>query len=373
MAEFLKLMEKWDGFKDVRRMPFSEAQIAKTLDLLTNKPGYPSHQQECLLREAITTTDFPGLFGFVIDREVLARYKVVVADWKSYFKMKTHPNFNEVEIHKVNGADERLPVVTEKGEYLVATMSEGHYGSRVYKHGKQFDISWEATVNDILDAFADIPERFANACIRSEAFQATSTHTVAAGPNPALFGAAVVDAADLGVVTNQGVLALTVANLQTTMGLMAVQQDVNGEPLSIRAKHLVVPPSLEMTARQILSSTLLLSTAAAPVPASNIIPQMGLQLHVDPYLPVVDTSGNRNGTWYLFADPAEVAAMEYGYLRGYETPEICMKASDKVSTLGAPLSAFSGDFATDNVLYRVRDVFGSVQMDPRAAYAQVSA
>jgi hypothetical protein len=59
------------------------------------------------------------------------------------------------------------------------------------------------------------------------------------------------------------------------------------------------------------------------------------------------------------------------YLLGHETPEICMKASDKVSVTGSPLSPFSGDFATDNIFYRVRIVCGGTQLDPRMTYAQV--
>lgn len=373
--EFLKLIENWDGFKDINSKRFTEAQIAKTLDLITNKEGLPSYKHEYLLKEAITTTDFPDLFGFVIDREILARYKVAVADWKSYFRMKTVQNFNIVERHKVLGADERLPEVTEKGEYLVSEMSAGHYDYRIYKHGKQFDISWEAIVNDVLGAFSDIPERFANAAIRSEAWQATSTFASATGPNALLFGAPIVDAADGANVTNVGALPLTIGNLQTTLQLMAAQVDANGEPISVMGKHLVVPPALELTARAILTSALVQWTevgagAGIPVPTANVLPQMGLQLHVDPYLPILDISGKGNATWYVFADPAQGAAMEYAYLRGHETPEICMKNSDKVTPAGGSLSPFSGDFATDNILYRVRDVFGSGQMDPRFAYAQ---
>ena len=48
-----------------------------------------------------------------------------------------------------------------------------------------------------------------------------------------------------------------------------------------------------------------------------------------------------------------------------------MKASDKVTVTGDPMSPFSGDFATDNIFYRVRDVHGGTQLDPRYAFAQV--
>ena len=37
---------------------------------------------------------------------------------------------------------------------------------------------------------------------------------------------------------------------------------------------------------------------------------------------------------------------------------------------GGLSSPFTGDFETDNVMYRVRHVFGGVQMDPRFAYFQ---
>lgn len=375
--EFLKLMENWDGYHSVRKSKLSESQVARFVDLITNKSGLPAYKHEYLFKEVITTDDFPNLFGFVIDREVLARYKVAVADWKSYFRMKTVQNFNTVERHKVVGSDERLPIVTEKSEYLVAPMSEGYYNYKVYKHGRQFDISWEATINDVLDAFGDIPERFANAAIRSEAWQATSTYASAGGPNPLLFNNPITDVADGGLVTNIGALPLTIGNLETTLELMTAQVDVNGEPISVIGKHLVVPPGLEYTARQILTSGLkmwsdVVFAPAIAYPTTNVVSQLGIQLHVDPYLPVIDTSGSGNGTWYVFADPSQGAAMEFAYLRGNETPEICMKSSDKVTTAGASLSPFSGDFISDDILYRVRVVYGSGQMDPRFAYAQVN-
>jgi hypothetical protein len=93
---------------------------------------------------------------------------------------------------------------------------------------------------------------------------------------------------------------------------------------------------------------------------------------VDPWLPIVDATGYDNTTWYVFADPSQGAAVEFATLRGYEDPEICMKNSDKVTVGGGALSPFSGDFATDNIFYRVRMVYGFTQLDPRFTYAQVS-
>ena len=310
------------------------------------------------------------------------RYKACVADWKSYFKIARLRDFRTVRRHKIQGNDTRLDIVAEKGEYLVGPVTECYVYYNLDKYGRQFDISWESVINDDLGAFDDIAARFADAATRTEAYNATQTFADPVtpwGPHRLLFGAALPDPCDEQVIVNLGDLPLTILNLETTMELMAAQVDVNGEPLCIRGVHLVVPPALEFTARQILTSTtkMWIDNAAAAggldaraYPMTNVISQVGIQLHIDPYLPVVDQSVNSGTTWYLFADPSQVAAMEFGYLRGHETPEICMKASDKVSMGGGALSPFTGDFVSDNIFYRVRIVKGSIQIDPRAAYSQ---
>lgn len=377
MAEFLKLMENWDGYVPVRAVRLGEAAQARFLDLISNADRMPTHRHDYLLREAVTTSDFPALFGLTLEQQVLAKYRAVVGDWRQWTKIKTVPNFNRYPRHKIYGNDNYLPQVSEKGEYLVRPSGTAPYYVQVFKHGAQFDISWESTINDILGAFEDIPERFATAAIRTLARDATALYASAAGPNVRLFGAPIADV-DGQAVINLGILPLTITNIEDTLSLMAQQPDPNGEPISVRGIHLVVPPALEFRARSILTSALkqwtdVIFAAAQPMPTTNILPQLGLQLHVDPYLPVVDRSGNANRTWYLFADPSQGEAVEMDFLRGHEEPEICMKASDKVTVGGTSLSPFSGDFASDNVFYRVRIVHGGTQLDPRFAYAQVGA
>lgn len=377
MPEFLKVMQDWDGYVPSRAANLSEAAVARFNNLISNVDRQPAHRHEYLLREAITTSDFPSLFGFTLERDMMARYKAAIPDWRAWCKVGNLPNFNAGELHKLQGNDTLLPRVAEKGEYLVSPMSAGYYSRRLYKWGRQFDISWEALVNDALGAFSDFAQRFADAVVYTRAYNVTDLIASAAGPDVGLFGAAVVDGADGQAINNVGVLALTIANLEATLALMAAQTDVMGNPLGIQGKHLVVPPALEMTARSILTSTLKMleelggAGGPLPYPTTNVIPQLGIQLHVNPLLPVIDTSGNRNGTWYVFADLSQGAAIQMDFLRGYEDPEICMKASDKVAIGGAALGPLTGDFATDNVFYRVRDVHGGCRLDPRMAYAQV--
>ena len=380
MSEFLESMRAWEGFAPVRKSADEQA-MAEALNLIQNKAGYTPRRHAAILEEAITTTDFPYLFGQVIDRQLLANYKGFDADWKNYMRVTTVPDFNAVRREKLHGTDSRLPVVPEKGEYQPSTPTNCRYTYNVKKYGRQFDISWEAMINDSLGAFQDVPQRMALAAARTEYYFATSLFAAATGDgNANLYGATITDCGQ--EITNLGVLPLTIGNLETTMELMAAQTNPAGEPLGIRAKHLVVGPALEFTARQILTSSVKMWTAesidvdgtvySTPYPTNNVVSQMGLQLHVNPYIPVIDTT-HGDTSWYLFADPSDVAAMEFGYLRGHESPEIVMKSSDKVSPAGGSMSPFSGDFATDNVMYRVRAVFGGTPMDPRATYLQSGA
>ena len=380
MAEFLQLMENWDGFTPVSDRNIDEAAVARFNHLSAGEDArgnrIPSHLQEYLLREVITTSNFPAIFGFTLERDMLARYRAATADWRAYCATGTLPNFNQGEFHQVIGNDTLLPFVAEKGEYLIAPMRSALRYRRVYKWGRQFDISWEAMINDALGAFSDIPNRFADSVTYTRALNVTDLYASAAGPDVGLFGAPIVDSGQN--VTNLGALPLTPANLEATLGLMAAQTDPNGRPLSIRGVHVVVGPLLEIRLRQILTSAYwdyaATAAAATPLITANVLPQMGIQAHVDPLLPVVDLSGNRNFTWYVFADPSQGKAIQMDFLRGNEDPEICMKASDKVAVGGAgPLSQYSGDFATDNVFFRVRDVHGGTRLDPRFAYAQVAA
>lgn len=348
---------------------YTESQIKQCVDLIHNNDGLPRHRWEFKIREALTTSDFPYLFGDVLDRQVLARYKAVPPVWKAFCKPgKVRRIYPQVGGYRfaITGGDQYLAQVGQKGEYLASERGEARYSIYVKKYGRQFDISWEAMINDDLGALQDTPARFADAALRTEHRLVTGTYAGDIGTHAAgnLYQNAI----------NEDVLALTIGNLETCCERMAAFVDANGEPIMNRAKYLVVGPALEFTARQILTSTTKMwladsddVTPPAAYPMSNVISQYGLVLVIDPYLPVLDAT--YPGSWYLFANPGDIAAIEYDYLEGHERPEICMKASDKVSIGGGAVSPMDGDFATDNVFYRVREVFGANKLDWRATYA----
>jgi len=384
MPDLMKLMEDWNGYvsaSDIARPEGYERRLTEVVDLLSNAKGLPAHKHEYLLREALTTSDFPHLFGDVLDRQMLAAYKATPPVWKPYTKLSTVPRIApQVGGYRfaMRGGDEHLDIVYEKGEYLASDRNADRYAISVDKYGRQFDISWEAIINDDLSALQDTPVRFAMAAQRTEHRVVVLQYAYdTAGAGAHAVGGPLYST--LAAELNQTNALLTIANLETALETMAGRTDVAGEPIFCRAKYLVVPPALEMTARQILTSANKMWTAAAGAaiayPTNNVVSQYGLQLIVDPYLPaaaLVNAPGWTNSAqaqWYLFSDPNDIRVIEAAHLVGHESPEICMKASNKVSVGGGAIGPMSGDFATDNIFYRVRLIFGATTLDWRGTYA----
>jgi hypothetical protein len=157
--------------------------------------------------------------------------------------------------------------------------------------------------------------------------------------------------------------------------------DADGEPIMVEGFELVVPPALEITALQILQSQLLLAAggdgqANAKLqiqPNKNVLSAMNISLHVNPYLPIIDTSGNKDKTWYLFAKLSSGAAVQMNFLRGHEAPEIVMKNPNKLALGGGTTNPLEGDFESDSMEWRVRHILGGTQVDPRMVIVMVGA
>ncbi len=325
----------------------------------------PLHQ----FHEAMTRSDFPLYFGDILDRSVMASYRAANVMWRQISDVATVNDFRTKAIHDFNGPDAFLSeVVPEKTPYPMSAVTEGRTTYALQKVGRIFDVSWETIVNDDLSVFQKIPQWFATAAIRTEERFHTSLYAAAGGPNAALYnapGGAVVNG-------NLGTGVLNVNNLGIAIASMGMMIDPeSNEPIFNTPRYLVVPPSLELSAKRILNSVNLVwqvatrdaggaADAIRPFPTSNFL-QNTLQLIVNPYLPLMDAVTGMTA-WYLFASPTELPATEVGFLRGYEAPQIFTKAPDQQRVGGGAANVMDGDFATDNIKYKVRHVLGGTQV-----------
>lgn len=346
-----------------RRGPQYQTRLAEAAALVAGvmKGRTPFYR----LEEAMTTSDFPLLFGDIIDRQVLANYREYPTNWRQYVRRGTVPDFRTVNRFGVTGAEGQLDVVKELTEYPEGALDEARYQYSVKKYGRKLPFSWEALVNRDLDLLNDIPARMARAARRTEQRFITDLYVGTDGPDGTFFAAG-----NANVVTSNP--ALSLAALQTAMTILAAQTDADSEPIFIEAMTLVVPPALEITAQNILNAIQLELTEAGGTSAQKLIANNWMRsrvsLVVDPYIPLVATN-NKNTSWFLFANPnGGRPALEIGFLRGHEEPEVFMKLPN-ARRVGGATDDMDGSFELDAIEWKVRHVVGGTLMDPKMAVA----
>jgi len=157
------------------------------------------------------------------------------------------------------------------------------------------------------------------------------------------------------------------------LNLMAQVDATDSAPIAVRGAVLVVPQHLAVTGEQLVTNVKSLrigaggSTSSVQLNYADIPEWLrNMRVAVNYYLPLVNTTSGKT-TWFLFADPAVARpAIEIGFLRGHESPEIFIKESDQ-RRLGGGTDPMRGSFANDTVEYKVSHVLGGVAMDPKGA------
>jgi hypothetical protein len=377
MAEFLEVIENiraesasigrlfGDAGRSVRSLkrsgPEYKVQLAEAAKLMADAMD---GQRLALwtFQEALTTSDFPLLFGDVLDRQLLANYREWPVSYPNYAAVKTVPDFRSVRRFAIDGSEAVLGQVNEQEEYPQSNLSETRYTYAVVKYGRKIPFSWEAMINDDLDALKDIPMRFARAARRTEERFVTDLLFDSNGPD-----ATHVASGNNNILT----AALSVAGLQAAFTVLGNQVDADGEPIVIDSAELVVPPALEVVAQNIMNALEIRAltdgggTSAQTLVAVNWMKNR-LRLNVNPYIPIIATT-NGDTSWIIVANPSSARpTVEIGFLRGHTEPEIFIKSPNAQRVGGGSAAPFDGDFGTDSIEYKVRHVLGGILQDPKA-------
>lgn len=368
-------------------------------------------------QEAMTMSDFAGYFGDILDRSILANYAECPYTWRQYAKATSINDFRQAKIFRFDrgasvldgpilpnayGAGGSGPTgLAQVTEYPMRYRVESNYVDQLYKFGARMDFSWETLVNDDLDALKDTPALFGRAARRTEEKRVTELYTQSTGPNSTFYSNANKNLVNVTVLPNLATgyglpnnPHLSIVSLQAALNIMMNQRDLDGEPISIDAVTLVVPPALKIVAMNILNAsqvwmndqggTIGLEGSGSTVSATSLQRLLAdnwakniVKLAVNYYAPVVNTTSGATA-WYLFADPnAGRPALQQSFLRGREGPEMFMKAANSVAIgegrMGpgagvmpgtGMVNPMDGDFETDSIMYKIRHVLGGTLLDP---------
>lgn len=260
-----------------------------------------------------STISLSGILSNVANKAMLTAYQAVDSVVGFFCGEADVADFKEVTRYRLtgNGVFEK---VGADGELKHATLSEESYTNRVETFGRIFALTRQMIINDDLGAFLQIPRIIG----RMSALKREEAVFELLLANPGTFFSVGNKNFVSGVDTALSIDALTKAE-QTFMD----QTDSDGKPILISPSVLLVPTALKVVAQQLMTETRVNETTSAdkPKPANN--PHAGKWRPVaSPYLNAQGIAGSSAKAWYLFANPADVAAIEIAYLRGRRVPTI---------------------------------------------------
>lgn len=284
-----------------------------------------------------STSDFPNILSNVFNKRLRKAYELQGRTFTQWCNASTASDFKTMTRNQLG--DLVFEQVRESGEYKSEKLSETVESYSVAKWGRIVNISWEAIVNDDLNAFSRIPTILAGAAAQK---QSDIVYGILSA-NAAMADAVALFHATHGNYTGTGT-AISVASLGVGRGLMRKQTSVAAKNLlNLAPKFLIVGPDKEQEALQFTSQNYVAATNG------NINVWAGLMT------PIVENriSGNK---WYLAADPSMIDTIEYAFLDGEE-----LFTEERIG------------FEVDAYQFKARMVFGAKAIDHRGLYYNTGA
>ena len=272
---------------------------------------------EPVLKAAFATHDISNLLGALVNKFLLNGFNAVESSWQEVSAVRSVNDFKAINLLRLNG-DMKFKKVGNAGELKVAQASDTKRSVAADTYGISTQLTRQDMINDDLNALSQIPQRMGrgaalamNEAIWSE-FQSS---------NSSYYQAATAAAGN----------ALSLASLKTATTAFRKLNDPDGNPLGIAPRVLLVPPELEITAAELMTSALLISGNTTKEPNANVL-QGRYRVVVSNYL----TSAT---TWWLAADAADLPALDVVFLNGQQAPTI-EQVSPDYQLLGVAIRGF---------------------------------
>lgn len=287
------------------------AEMARELLTLRGIPVTGMSPAAIVTRALHTTSDFGLILGDTVGRTLRAAYQAAPSGIRRMGRQTTAKDFRAVNKIMLGEAP-MLEKLDEHGEIKAGTMAEARESYKVETFARKIGVTRQVIVNDDLGAFADLARRMGQAAAETEAKVLTDLLEANAGNGPKMDDGKQLFHADHGNKANPGAVP-SVDSLSGARLALRSQKGLSGLPIRVTPKYLLVPPTLETPAEQLL-------TAIAAAKTADVNPFAGsLTLVVEPRL----ASATR---WYVAADPAEIDGLEFAYLAGGEGPQVESKS-----------------------------------------------
>ncbi len=291
-----------------------------------------------------STGDFPLILEDSSRKVLLDGFRESPSTW-GWMGRRTVPDFKDIKAIRLGEAPSLLEV-EEGDEYTEGTIGEERETYRLVKYGRLFGLTWETLVNDDIQAFSKILQRFGSAAKRL-ANNVAYMPLIGWANGQTMSDSVALFHADHGNLAAVGA-ELSVASLGAARAAMRSQVGVtSGVTIDVQPQFLIVPVALQTDAEKLLES---LVDPAASNDTVNIF-RHRLTIVSDPLLDA-GSPGSSETAWYLAAATNQVDTIEVAFLEGGEEPYLEQQDG----------------FLSDGRQFKARHAVGSRAVDWRGVY-----
>jgi hypothetical protein len=289
-----------------------------------------------------TTSDFVNILADVANKTLRKAYEVAPQTFLPVGRRISITDFKPLKRNQIGDAPALLKVL-EHGEFTRGTIGEGKEQITLATWGRVFGITRQALINDDLDAFSRLTVMFGRSARNMEAdqFWAEFINNAVMSDGIPLFHAS---HNNLSAVND----VISIVSIGRAAAAMRKQKSLDGvTPINVTPLYLIVPPSLEVLARQFVSVNMQAATSGTINPFAG-----QLTVIVEPRLEAASATA-----WYITANPDQIDTVEYGFLDGEDGPVV-------ESRVG---------FDVDGLEVKCREDFAAKAIDYRGLYKNIGA
>jgi hypothetical protein len=333
------------------------------------------------IQEDMSTSDFPTALKAITTVAFLSQYQQIDSIWDQYARpynvnnlrpqafYSLIPDFSNLPataggvstVLQVPGGVPRVPELTEFPS-ISFSASASSFG--VAKYGARVNFSFEMLLNDEWNVLESLPNELAQLAKNQEDIVATEALASPSGPNTLFFNNGNLNLVNTtnGFATNNP--ALTYDAVVDATNVIR-QRKYNGNPVIVKQFALMVPPALAVTAQRMLQVTQFRNVGVGSTGNETLVYESSqiadIKLIINPWLPIIDASGNVNKTWYLIPYQSEGVrpAVVFSKIRGREVPELRIADYTGDYLGGGEIPGSEGSFLNDDIQFRVRHFVGA--------------
>ena len=360
------------GFASPARWQVSESAIDQANDLLVRVSEGRAPIQR--LREAFTTSDFTMAAFAAIDTRLQQAYAELPSVWRQYTDTMTVNDFRPTRLLDVWSKILGLKLVPEATEFPRAEGQDfDQWWISVLKYGLVASITFESRINnEAIGEIENLPGRLSRAANETETINALANllsvdpqTNLANGVNTNFFKSANGNAPTA--------LPLTAENLDSVLTALSQKKNVKDRLTAAPSLQVVIPKALERQAQRIQALREIRVTdsgTGTETVYDNYL--QTTQFVVEPMLDVINTHAKASGTWFVVPVTNSVRpALFAAFLRGYERPDLRVRADQGNSIGGGAVSPLEGSFDIDGIDYRARHIVGHQNGDPTFTYCSL--